>query len=67
MIFPCGQHFNVNNAQKLFTETKMGDKKRICKHAAIDNLFRPFSFVWMSGWVMNIKEKENNLQVYVSS
>lgn len=51
----------------MFTEVKMGDKKRICKHAAIDSLFQPFSFVWMSGRVTNIKEKENNLQVYVSS
>lgn len=50
MIFPCGQHFNVNNAQKLFTEAKMGDKKRICKHAAIDNLFRPFFFC-LDEWV----------------
>lgn len=37
---------------------KLVDERRICKYAAIDNLFQPFSFVWMNGWVTNIKEKE---------
>lgn len=48
----------ISTALKLFTEVKLVDKRRICKSAAIDNLFQPFSFVWMNGWVTHIKEKE---------
>lgn len=67
VIFHVYSILNVNNAQKLFTEEKMSDSKRICKHATTDSLFRPLSFVWMRGWMRNIKEKENNLQVFVRS
>lgn len=51
MIFPCVKSFELNSKQRVFTEVKMGDKKRICKHTAIESFPASFFCVDERTWM----------------